>query len=380
MKDTTLTDGNWDYLLTLLPADWQLLAKSSGGVRRLRGAASLSSLLRTLLLHIAHGCSLRTTSVVAKAAGWADMSDVALLKKLRACEGWLCALCVGLLRDSGMCLPNVHRGLSMRLVDSTIIKEPGDTGSQWRVLYSLRVPDWQCDDFRLTSAKGAGNGESLKYFTIKRGDCLLADRGFSQLAGIEHVHRNGGSVIVRLNDQSTPLELADGSPAVLSDWLAQLSEPGQVGSLRVWLPAKKGTQERIPARLCAVRKSVEAAALAVRKLKQQASRKQSKLREVTLEHSGWIVVLTTVDEGTLSAPEVLEWYRVRWQIELAFKRLKSLGDVGHLPKRDAASSRAWVYGKLLIALLSEKMQRHAAALSPWGGRWLEQDPPAKFLA
>lgn len=380
MTDTTLADGNWDYLLTLLPADWQELAKSSGGVRRLRGAASLSSLLRTLLLHIAHGCSLRTTSVVAKAAGWADMSDVALLKKLRACEGWLCALCVGLLRASGMRLPQVHRGLCMRLVDSTIIKEPGDTGSQWRVLYSLRVPDWQCDDFRLTSAKGAGNGESLKYFSIKRGDCLLADRGFSQLAGIEHVHRNGGSVIVRLNDQSTPLELADGSSAVLSDWLAQLSKPGQVGSLHVWLPTKKGAQERIPARLCAVRKSVEAAALAVRKLKQQASRKQSVLREVTLEHSGWIVVLTTVEETTMSAPEVLEWYRVRWQIELAFKRLKSLGDVGHLPKRDAASSRAWVYGKLLIALLSEKMQRHAAALSPWGGRWLEQDPPAKFLA
>jgi hypothetical protein len=380
MTDTTLADGNWDYLLTLLPANWQDLAKTSGGVRRLRGAASLSSLLRTLLLHIAHGCSLRTTSVVAKAAGWADMSDVALLKKLRACEGWLCALCVGLLRDSGMSLPHVHRGLCMRLVDSTIIKEPGDTGSQWRVLYSLRVPDWQCDDFRLTSAKGAGNGESLKYFTIKRGDCLLADRGFSQLAGIEHVYQNGGSVIVRLNDQSTPLELADGSPAVLLDWLAQLNKPGHVGSLPVWLPAKKGIKERIPARLCAVRKSVEAAALAVRKLKQQASRKQSNLREATLEHSGWIVVLTTVDEATMNAPEVLEWYRVRWQIELAFKRLKSLGDVGHLPKRDAASSRAWVYGKLLIALLSEKMQRHAAALSPWGGRWLEQDPPAKFLA
>jgi hypothetical protein len=78
--------------------------------------------------------------------------------------------------------------------------------------------------------------------------------------------------------------------------------------------------------------------------------------------------------------EVLEWYRVRWQIELAFKRLKSLGDAGHLPKRDPASSRAWVYGKLLIALLTEKMQRHAAAFSPWGGRWLEQDPPPERLA
>ena len=378
--DHELADGNWDYLLTLLPADWQQLAKSSGGVRRLRGAASLSSLLRTLLLHVAHGCSLRTTSVVAKAAGWVNMSDVALLKKLRACEGWLCALCAGLLKDSGLSLPQAHRGLRMRLVDSTLIKEPGTTGSQWRVLYSLRVPDWQCDCFRLTSAKGAGNGESLKYFSIKRGDCLLADRGFSHLAGIEHVHRHGGSVIVRLNDQSTPLELADGGPVVLLDWLERLAKPGQAGALQVWLPAVKGSKERLPARLCAVRKSIEATALAARKLKQRASRKQSALREMTLEHSAWIVVLTTVDEAIMSAVEVLQWYRVRWQIELAFKRLKSLGDVGHLPKRDAASSRAWVYGKLLVALLTEKMQRHAAAFSPWGGRWLEQDAPPEFLA
>ena len=310
MSKQNLTDGNWDYLLTLLPADWQDLAKTSGGVHRLRGATSLSSLLRTLLLHIAHGCSLRTTSVVAKSAGWASMSDVALLKKLRACEGWLCALCAGLLKESGLRLPPTHRGLRMRLVDSTIIKEPGATGSQWRVLYSLRVPDWQCDFFRLTAAKGAGHGESLKYFSIQRGDCLLADRGFSHLAGIDHVQRNGGSVIVRLNDQNTPLELEPGDPVRLLDWLGGLAQPGQVGGLRVWLPATKGSTERISARLCAVRKSVEAAVLAGRKLKQRAARKQSALREVTLEHSAWIVVLTTVPQAVLNDMDVLEWYRI----------------------------------------------------------------------
>lgn len=380
MTNPTLADGNWDYLLSLLPANWQALAKTSGGVQRLRGAESLSSLLRTLLLHVAHGCSLRTTSVVAKAAGWASMSDVALLNRLRLCENWLQSLCAGLLTESGLSLPAAHRGLRMRLVDSTIIKEPGDTGSQWRVLYSLSVPDWQCDFFRLSSAKGIGNGESLKYFAVKIGDCLLADRGFSHLAGIDHVHRHGGFVIVRLNDQNTPLQHEDGRPVGLLTWLYQLATPGHVGELRVWLPAPKGSQTRIAARLCAVRKSFEATALAERKLKQRASRKQSTMREATLEHSAWIVVLTTVAPEVLSASEALEWYRVRWQIELAFKRLKSLGDVGHLPKRDEASSRAWVYGKLLIALLTEKMQRHAASFSPWGGRWLEQDPPPEFLA
>ena len=248
------------------------------------------------------------------------------------------------------------------------------------MLYSLGVPAWQCDFFRLTPARGAGHGESLKYFPVQPGDCLLADRGFSHLAGVDHVQRCGGRVIVRLNDQNTPLEHADGQPVVLLDWLHQLTAPGQVGGLPVWLPAAPGTRKRIPARLCAVRKSVEAAALATRQLKRRASREQTTLRAVTLEHSAWIVVLTTVEPAVLTDLEVLEWYRVRWQLELAFNRLKSLGDVGHLPKRDPASSRAWIYGKLLLALLTEKMQRHAADFSPWGGRWLEQDPPPEFLA
>ena len=378
----TLADENWDYLLGLLPQDWEAQAKATGAVRRLRGASSLSSLLRVLLLHIGHGCSLRTASVVGKAAGWIRMSDVALHKKLALCEPWLHQLCLGLLADSQMSLPAPQHGLRMRLVDSTLVREPGATGSQWRVLYSLRVPDWQCDHFRLSPAKGAGHGESLKHFAVAPGDCLLADRGFSHLTGMDHVHRHGGHVIVRLNEQNTPLENRDGSPVEMLRWLAKLKEPGAVGGLPVWVRTGKGgtLAGRVPARLCAVRKSVEAATLARRKLHRRAQRQGQELRAATLEHSAWIVVLTTVPEATLAEDAVLQWYRVRWQIELAFKRLKSLGDVGHLPKSDERSSRAWVYGKLLIALLTEKMQRHAASLSPWGGRWLDQDPPPESLA
>jgi hypothetical protein len=380
----TLADENWEYLLGLLPEDWEAQAKKHGAVRRMRGTGSLGDLLRTLLLHVAHGCSLRTTARLAKSAGWASMSDVALLNKLRACEEWFRGLCVGLLKESEMALPQPQTnqaGLCFRLVDSTLVKEPGDTGSQWRVLYSLKVPEWQCDFFRLTPAKGAGNGESLKAFSIQPGDCLLADRGFSHLAGLEHVHRQGGHVIVRLNEQNTPLEEQDGSAANLLEWLKKLREPGQVSAKRVWVPALKSSSERIPARLCAVRKSVEATLLAQQKLRRRAQRNGQTLRPATLEHCAWIVVLTTVvDDQILNEEQVLQWYRVRWQIELAFKRLKSLADVGHLPKKDPSSSRAWLYGKLLIALLTEKMQRHAAALSPWGGRWMDQDPPPEPLA
>jgi hypothetical protein len=56
-------------------------------------------------------------------------------------------------------------------------------------------------------------------------------------------------------------------------------------------------------------------------------------------------------------------------VELASKRLKSLLGFGHLPQHDAHSARAWLYGKLLLALLAEKLIMRGQSGSPrpmWG--------------
>jgi hypothetical protein len=374
---TTLADENWRFMLELLPKDWEALARETGAVKRLRGFDSIEQLLRALLLHVALGCSLRETVVVAKAAGWLEMSDVALLKKLRQSERWLQALCVGLLREGELELPS-KPGLKMRLIDGTIVKEPGQTGSQWRVHFSLRVPEWTCDHFRLTSSEGEGNGESLRQFPVRANDCLVADRGYAHAAGIWHVHQKDGFVIVRHNAQTLPVETQEGAVMDLRPWLRMLSGAGQVGSRTAYVRTERA--ERVAVRLCAVRKSNEAIAATERKLRRRAQRKGQQLNPETLEYAQWVIVLTTVASETMDDGLVLEWYRVRWQIELAFKRLKSLADLGHLPKYDAASSRAWLYGKLLVALLTERMQRYARAFSPWGVRWFDQDAPAESLA
>jgi len=52
-----------------------------------------------------------------------------------------------------------------------------------------------------------------------------------------------------------------------------------------------------------------------------------------------VIVFTTVLESEMSTAEVLEYYRFRWQIELVFKRFKSILAMGHLPKYDDQSSR-----------------------------------------
>ena len=66
----------------------------SGAVKRLRGFSSPEVLLRTLLLHVGLGYSLRETVVRARFANWADVSDVALLKRMRNSKQWLRLLCV----------------------------------------------------------------------------------------------------------------------------------------------------------------------------------------------------------------------------------------------------------------------------------------------
>jgi hypothetical protein len=80
-------------LVSLFPPGCQQAASRSGGVDRLRGFSSPEALLRTLLLQVGLGYSLRETAVRAKLAQWADVSDVALLKRLCNSGEWLRILC-----------------------------------------------------------------------------------------------------------------------------------------------------------------------------------------------------------------------------------------------------------------------------------------------
>jgi hypothetical protein len=94
-----IAEENWKLLASLFPTGWRQMASQSRAIERLRGVPSADVLLRMLLLHVARGYSLRETVLRAKLANWADISDVALLKRLRNSEEWLRLLCIELLRE-----------------------------------------------------------------------------------------------------------------------------------------------------------------------------------------------------------------------------------------------------------------------------------------
>lgn len=368
-------DEDWRVLTGLLPEGWEDLARTTGAVRRLRGFDSLDAVLRTLLMHVGHGWSLRETVVKAKLAGIAEVSDVALMDRLRLAEPWLRSLCEQLWKANGVRLEPALNNRVVRLVDATTVKEPGKTGSQWRIHYGLRLPSLECDHFELTPVRGKNTGEKLGRFTFQPGELVLADAGYSHPAGIAAVAAGKAEVCVRLNPLSLPLQSPDQQPFALLAKLQAL----EVGMIGDWPAVVICKDRRVAGRVCALRKSEDAIARAQRRIDQRKIRGVSSGTEETRAYACYVMVFTTLAVSDASGAQVLECYRQRWQIELTFKRLKSIIQLGHVPKQLDGSSRAWLYAKLLVALLAERLARVGSTISPWG-YYLEDTVDTKPLA
>lgn len=356
-------DEDWELLVTFLPTNWRELAISSGALKGLRKDKDPANLLRVLLMHLGCGHSLRETVVRAHEAQLANLSDVALLKRLRKAKDWLHALCVEFYQEQGVAVSNAA-GLQMRAFDATTVKEPGKTGALWRIHYSITLPSLVCDHFKVTGTKGVGTGESLRQFPIGRGDYILVDRGYSTPQGIHHVVACGGLVTVRVNQSVLRFTSDHDQPFDLLTALSQIDQPGHVGEWDVAISAE-GVPP-IAGRICVLRKSEAAIQQAHKHIRRKAQKKGRVTRPETFEYAKYVTLFSTFPASAFSADDVLQWYRLRWQVELAFKRMKSLASLGHLPKYDADSAEAWLYGKLLIALLIEKFIYQANTISPWG--------------
>jgi len=367
---------DWDLLLTFIPANWKWLAARTRALKGLHGDRSPGNALRVLLLHVGAGLSLRETAVRARECRLADLSDVGVMKRLRKSKDWLRQLCLKLFRERGVPLGRTT-GRQLRVFDATTVTEPGKTGSVWRIHYSVQLPSLTCDFFRVTETQGENTGETLRRFPIGAGDYILADRGYSTGPGIRHVAANQAFVCVRLNSGSLHLQHSDGRPFVLLDHLQAVTRAGEVAC---W-PVRVADPESLPVqgRLCVVRKAQTVIDAELKRLMRKSSKRGRVTKPETLVVNQYVVLFTTFPQDLFPPMDVLLWYRMRWQVELVFKRFKQLAHLGHLPKYDPESSQAWLYGKLFVALLTEKIISHARTLSPWG-YYLEADTYAESMA
>jgi hypothetical protein len=362
MKTDALPE-HWEILRGWLPADLDERARACGFFQRARGLQDAECWLRVILMHVAGGLSLQQTAVRAQELGLASVSSVALFKRLAKAGDWLRDLTAHLLSAQALgareCVPS-PLPYRLRIVDATDVSEPGETGTSLRVHYSLRLPELTCDHYELTDVRG---GEKLGRFTFEPDDLVLADRGYSHRAGVAVVLRAGAQVLVRWNPAVFPVESTNGERWPLLPHLRRLG-PRATGH---WMVSFVQDGQRYQLRLCARRKSRLTAERARQKAQDKARRNGTQHPDPqALELTSYVLVLTSVPEAVLSASCALELYRMRWQIELAFKRLKTLLAFGHVPKSNDASAKAWMQAKILTALLIERVIIEGRFFSPWG--------------
>ncbi|WP_081721820.1 IS4 family transposase [Geminisphaera colitermitum] len=357
MKKTWMTE-EWGLVKGLLPEGWEVAAREQGAFKQAKGIRTAEELLRLILMHAGSGLSLRHAVARGAAAGLPEVSDVALLKRLRNAEGWLRWMSVRLLeQQAGQ--PRWSRlpeGWTAVAVDSTTIEESGASGTDWRLHYAIGLPSLFCEQAELTDNKG---GESLCRYKVRKGDLFLGDRNFCRAPQIRHVMDHQGAVLLRWHSTSLPLFDQQGHALDVPAWLAQLRSR-QCSGLPVFL--KDGTALR----LCALRVSPQAAQRERAKIRLSAKKNGRKPSCQCLCMADYIVVVTSLPSSCLDSRGILQLYRLRWQIELAFKRLKSLLNTGHVPKKDPLSSRSWLQAKLLTCLLIEKSLLQSEVFSPWG--------------
>lgn len=362
--NSTLIEDQWPVIRQLLPEDLDQSARAHGAMRRRRGQIkSAEQLLRVILLHVAGGLSLEQTVARAEARGLVKLNAMALHKRLCASHQWLQELTAHLLRGIQPCLqPNPaawETPYRVRILDATEIQEPGSTGTDWRIHYSLRLPQLCCDFFELSDPRGA---ESLRRLPVAPGDLVLVDRGYNDRKAVAQVRACGGHVILRYNSGAFPLLTLQGKPFKPIEKLRAL----KIGQAKQWEVKFTTEAEReVRARVCGLRKSPEQAQRARAKAQYKA-RSQHAMRPETLEYADFVVLVTTLSSQEMALSAVLEFYRGRWQVELAFKRLKSLLQMGQVPKKNADSARAWMQGKILTVLLIERLLCEARFFSPWG--------------
>jgi len=365
MQNASLVMDDWPQLREHLPAgfDVEHRARASGAFKRARGVPDADTLLRLALGYGACGMSLREDAGWASAMGIAQLSDVSLLHRLEKAAPWLGELLTALVADRSELPGGRWAGHRLRAIDATTICEPGAKRTTWRLHAGYDLADGQVDQIELTDVRGA---ESLRRFTWQQGDIALADRGYAKPRDLRPVTEAGAHFIVRIGWNALRLLRPDGSPFELFAALA-------AGRRRQWqvpISIEEGTAPAAPLalRLVIRRKRHGEAKAAQRRLLQDARKRGKQPDPRSLEAARYILLLTSLPVAGFPLADVLAIYRLRWQIELAFKRLKSLADLDTLPAKKPALARSWIFARLIVALLAERIAGKPPDSSPCAPR------------
>lgn len=337
--------ASWDKLLSFLPPDLDAKAREWRAYERLRGFDCAEDLLRTLLDYAASGASLLEVAAASTAAG-KPLSHSALHERLVAAEHFLHSLFIHVAGCGSEAKP--AQG-TLRAIDATVLCGPGATGSELLLHAMMELGSGRIVSMRLTRSD-IGEHAGLHYGGAE--SFAIADRAYGSASNLRALDEAGSGYLVRLTRCAMRFHDPKGRRVKLAGLEAGVRADApcdMIVSAPVKPPGAKGTAWIRSRRTVWVK---------------------TRLVGIRIPNGSVVWYATSLAREELDAAGVGELYRSRRQVELMFKRFKSLGGLGKLKSRkNGPSAKAWVYAKLLVAALAQRLVR------PNGPR--EEDLPGK---
>src|SRR5437016_1642476 len=367
---------HWPEVSARFPAgfDLEATARSRGAFTRAREIKNAETLLRLALAYGGLGMSLRETCAWAEAGGIVSLSDPSLLDRLCKAAPWLGDIVAALIAEQTKLPARRWAGYGLGALDGPSICQPGADRTTWRLHVGYDLATGQVDQLELTDVHGA---ENLQRLTYQSGDIVLADRYYARPRDLRPVIEAGADFIVRTGWNSLRLLQVNGESFDLFAALAAQTERESEVQVRIHEGMTEASQtEPLILRLVIRRKDPEQAQAEQKRLLKDAKKRGKQPDPRSLEAAKYILLLTSLPADAFPPADILALYRFRWQIELAFKRFKSLAGLDMLPAKKPELARAWIYARLIVAIIAEQIAGQVPDSSPSGPDTATRNPIA----
>jgi len=344
------TTDYWSLLVKYLPHNFEILQSLDSFLVRRRNLTDIESFLRMCLIYALTDMPMQNTCVWAKEIDLMHMSPPAFFKRFCKAYNYMSQLLKEMLNEPLSNNSMIKNGINIKIIDATCIQGPGAKGTDFRLHTAIRADStgyrWMIDDIHLTDEK---IGETFRHFDLKPNDLVIGDRGYGNAKGVCHLTQYHANVLVRINPSGIRICNNDKQVIKLNKFEQEVRKTGclALDYLLPIPPEKKSKRQKSW-------KLKDASAW----LKVRIVGCRNNKGEVT-----WL--LTTVPRQIIDDKTIAALYRIRWQIEIEFKKLKSLANLGKLPSPNKGpSAKSWIVARLLGILLVERINEAANLACP----------------
>ena len=340
-----MPDGRWSSVVRYISVrvDVEATARQYGALRRKRKIRSAEALLHLAMMYGPGQQSLRNTAGLTVDAGLPDLSDKGVMGRLQHMGDWLAHILAVLLTEKLGKSAGSAEALDLAVVDGSLICSPG-RGGDWRLHARYDPALNRFTDLRLSDVRQAERSDRTR---IAAGETIIQDRGYARVRNFAAVLDAKGDFITRLGWRS--VRLLDAQRQAID--LLGLLPPTQ--AISEWAVFLRDIPR--PLRLVIHRLPAEQAERQRKRVQRKSGKAGHRMDPRTATAAGYLMLLTSLPATRVPPERIIELYRQRWQVELGFKRLKTIGGLDRLPASNLPLARTWLLAHLIAAVLTDQL-------------------------